>query len=79
MLYPSISKGDEAVRPVEIDNRKDLRQMILGVSIINLGNRERCYPLTVTDNFSRYLLAVEGLSSIYLRAFLLPMSQSYKI
>ncbi len=25
-----------------------------------LGNQERCYPLTITDNFSRYLLAVEG-------------------
>lgn len=25
-----------------------------------LGNKQLCYPLTVTDNFSRYLLAVEG-------------------
>lgn len=25
-----------------------------------LGNNEKCYPLTVTDNFSRYLLAIEG-------------------
>ena len=25
-----------------------------------LGNNQLCYPLTVTDNFSRYLLAVEG-------------------
>jgi putative transposase len=25
-----------------------------------LGNQEYCYPLTITDNFSRYLLAVEG-------------------
>jgi len=25
-----------------------------------LGNKETCYPLTITDNFSRYLLAVEG-------------------
>lgn len=25
-----------------------------------LGNRQLCYPLTVTDNFSRYLLAVDG-------------------
>lgn len=25
-----------------------------------LGNKELCYPLTITDNFSRYLLAVEG-------------------
>lgn len=29
-----------------------------------LGNQERCYPLTITDNFSRYLLAVEGSSRI---------------
>jgi putative transposase len=25
-----------------------------------LGNQQLCYPLTITDNFSRYLLAVEG-------------------
>jgi transposase InsO family protein len=25
-----------------------------------LGNNQLCYPLTVTDNFSRYVLAVEG-------------------
>ena len=25
-----------------------------------LGDKQLCYPLTVTDNFSRYLLAVEG-------------------
>lgn len=25
-----------------------------------LGNKQLCYPLTITDNFSRYLLAVEG-------------------
>jgi transposase InsO family protein len=29
-----------------------------------LGNQEYCYPLTVTDNFSRYLLAVEGSKKI---------------
>ena len=28
-----------------------------------LGNKQRCYPLTITDNFSRYLLACRGLSS----------------
>lgn len=28
-----------------------------------LGNKQRCYPLTVTDNCSRYLLACRGLSS----------------
>ncbi|MEI8611764.1 DDE-type integrase/transposase/recombinase [Enterovibrio norvegicus] len=28
-----------------------------------LGNGKRCYPLTVTDDFSRYLLACEGLES----------------
>lgn len=28
-----------------------------------LGNRERCYPLTITDNCSRYLLECRGLSS----------------
>jgi putative transposase len=28
-----------------------------------LGNREYCYPLTVTDHASRYLLACEGLST----------------
>ena len=28
-----------------------------------LGNREYCYPLTVTDYRSRYLLACEGVSS----------------
>lgn len=31
-----------------------------------LGNKEYCYPLTVTDNFSRYLLAVEGSKRISL-------------
>ena len=25
-----------------------------------LGNKEYCYPLTITDNFSRYILAIEG-------------------
>jgi transposase InsO family protein len=25
-----------------------------------LGNKQLCYPLTVTDNFSRYVLAIEG-------------------
>lgn len=29
-----------------------------------LGNKQLCYPLTVTDNFSRYLLAVEGAARI---------------
>jgi putative transposase len=29
-----------------------------------LGNKELCYPLTITDNFSRYLLAVEGSNRI---------------
>ena len=29
-----------------------------------LGNEELCYPFTVTDNFSRYLLAVEGFPRI---------------
>ena len=28
-----------------------------------LGNRQYCYPLTVTDYRSRYLLACEGLAS----------------
>ena len=28
-----------------------------------LGNRKYCYPLTISDNFSRYLLACEGLES----------------
>lgn len=26
-----------------------------------LGNRSRCYPLTITDDYSRYLLACEGM------------------
>lgn len=29
-----------------------------------LGNQQLCYPLTVTDNFSRFLLAVEGSDKI---------------
>jgi len=29
-----------------------------------LGNQEICYPLTVTDNFSRYVLAIEGSTQI---------------
>lgn len=29
----------------------------------HLGNRQYCYPLTVTDHSSRYLLACEGLQS----------------
>ncbi len=29
-----------------------------------LGNKETCYPLTITDNFSRYLFAVEGMRRI---------------
>lgn len=29
-----------------------------------LGNNELCYPLTLTDNFSRYLLAVDGSEKI---------------
>jgi len=29
-----------------------------------LGDKQLCYPLTVTDNFSRYLLAVEGSARI---------------
>jgi len=28
-----------------------------------LGNKQYCYPLTITDYRSRYLLACEGLSS----------------
>jgi len=28
-----------------------------------LGNKQRCYPLTITDNCSRYLLACRGLES----------------
>ena len=28
-----------------------------------LGNKQYCYPLTITDYYSRYLLAVEGLDS----------------
>jgi hypothetical protein len=28
-----------------------------------LGNRQYCYPLTVTDHASRYLLTCEALSS----------------
>jgi transposase InsO family protein len=27
-----------------------------------LGNRKRCYPLTISDNFSRYLLACQALT-----------------
>ncbi|CDZ76927.1 Integrase core domain protein [Legionella massiliensis] len=30
----------------------------------SLGNQQLCYPLTVTDNFSRYLLAIEGSEKI---------------
>lgn len=29
-----------------------------------LGNKELCYPLTVTDNFSRYVLAIKGANRI---------------
>lgn len=29
-----------------------------------LGNQEACYPLTITDNFSRYVLAIEGSNRI---------------
>ena len=29
-----------------------------------LGNKLYCYPLTITDYRSRYLLACEGLSSL---------------
>lgn len=29
-----------------------------------LGNKELCYPLTVTDNFSRYLLTIHGSKQI---------------
>lgn len=29
-----------------------------------LGNKQLCYPLTITDNFSRYLLSVEGFTHI---------------
>lgn len=29
-----------------------------------LGNKELCYPLTVTDNFSRYILAIKGSNRI---------------
>jgi transposase InsO family protein len=29
-----------------------------------LGNKQQCYPLTVTDNFSRYLLCVQGSDKI---------------
>lgn len=29
-----------------------------------LGNKELCYPLTVTDNFSRYVLAIKGSNQI---------------
>ena len=28
-----------------------------------LGNRQYCYPLTITDNATRYLLACEGLNN----------------
>lgn len=30
----------------------------------SLGNKQRCYPLTITDNCSRYLLACRGLSNL---------------
>ena len=30
---------------------------------VELGNGERCYPLTISDDFSRYLLCCQGLSS----------------
>lgn len=29
-----------------------------------LGNKELCYPLTISDSFSRYVLAIQGLKSI---------------
>lgn len=29
-----------------------------------LGNKEYCYPLTITDNYSRYILAIEGFKRI---------------
>lgn len=31
-----------------------------------LGNKELCYPLTITDNFSRYVLAIDGSNRISL-------------
>lgn len=30
---------------------------------VRLGNRERCYPFTLSDDFSRYLLCCNGVSS----------------
>ncbi len=32
-----------------------------------LANKKYCYPLTITDNFSRYLFACEGLESVRTR------------
>lgn len=32
-----------------------------------LGNNELCYPLTITDNFSRYLLAIKGSNQISMK------------
>lgn len=29
-----------------------------------MGNQELCYPLTITDNFSRYILAIQGNKAI---------------
>jgi len=45
-------------------NRRAFEFDLHGEGVFRLGNREYCYPLTIADCRSRYLIACEGLSSI---------------
>jgi len=43
-----------------------------------LGNRERCYPLTITDHFTRYVIACVAFSSTRLRGVQRVLSQAFR-
>ena len=53
-VYPEhLTQSENACHVWNIDFKGD----------VELGNGERCYPLTLSDDFSRYLLCCQGLES----------------
>jgi len=53
-IYPEhLTQSEEACQVWNIDFKGD----------VQLGNGQRCYPLTLSDDFSRYLLCCQGLKS----------------
>lgn len=43
-----------------------------------LGDRSKCYPLTITDNCTRYLLGCQALTSIHLEGVLRTLTKVFK-